>query len=351
MDNSLLKSKHQINFTVEEIAKLLECEIIGDHKIELCNISSLNSAVKSDISFCYSNKYLKDLLQCNAGAIITSQFISDKYPRKSGCYLVADNPRESYAKCLKLFNKKHDYKPGISNETILKGNVRVDDTVSILGNVYIGEESDIGENTVIFPGTFIGENVIIGKNCIIYANNTIYRDCIIGDCAIIHSNTVIGADGFGFIPDESNLPTKIPHSGRVVIGNNVEIGAGCCIDRGTVGDTVIQDGCKFDNLIQVGHNVKIEKGTLIAGQTGVSGSVEIGSNTIIGGQVAISDHVKIGHNCKIAGRSGVTKDIPDNQTYSGFPARKHEDWLRTEGLIKMLPDIRNRLKKLEGKLM
>jgi UDP-3-O-[3-hydroxymyristoyl] glucosamine N-acyltransferase len=213
--------------------------------------------------------------------------------------------------------------------------------------VTIGSEAVIGDRVTLHPGVVIGDRCRIGDDSVIYANVTVYADCEIGKRTIVHSGTVIGADGFGFVPDEEGHQVKLLHLGRVIIEDECEIGANCAIDRGGFGDTILRRGVKLDNLIQVGHNCEIGEDTVVVAMTGFSGGVRVGRGCVIGGQVGVNQHVIIGDGAIIMGRGAVTKNVPPGARVAGIPARDYNAWRRSQVLYSQLPDLADRLKEVE----
>jgi len=214
--------------------------------------------------------------------------------------------------------------------------------------VYIGDKVTVDDNTKLFPGVFLGNNVKVGKNCLFHPGVKIYNDCVIGDYVTIHAGTVIGGDGFGFAPQPDGSLQKVPQIGNVVVENNVEIGANACIDRATMGSTLIKAGSKLDNLIQIAHNVEVGNNTVIAAQAGVSGSTKLGSNVLIGGQAGIVGHLQIADGSKINAQSGVSKSIKSpNTAVTGSPAYDYTSALRSQAVSRNLPDLEKRITELE----
>jgi UDP-3-O-[3-hydroxymyristoyl] glucosamine N-acyltransferase len=237
---------------------------------------------------------------------------------------------------------------GIHPTAVVSPDVEMGPGVTIDALAVVEAAAAIGARTVIGAGSAIGARVRIGADCVVHPHVTIYPDCVVGERAIFHSGAVIGSDGFGYA-NEEGVHLKIPHLGRVVIEDDVEIGANTTVDRATLGETRIGRGSKIDNLVQVGHNVVIGEGSIIVAQVGISGSVTIGPGAILVGQVGIADHVAIGAGVRVVGRAGVTKDIPDGATVSGFPAHDHREELRILAAVRRLPEMVERLEALESR--
>ena len=328
--------------TAKEICELIDGKLYGDPGIIVSSFSDIKNSKNGDITFLSDLRYKKFISTSKASIIITP-YIDLKSERT---IIKSKNPLKDFAKIVNIFQSKTITKSFMSKSSI------IDETASIGKNVYIGANAVIKKNTVISDNCiinancYIDENCKIGKSTTIDANSTIHRKTIIGNSCKIYSGVVIGSEGFGFIPTKDQ-PIKMPQLGRVVIMNNVEIGSNTTIDRGTFGDTKINDGVKLDNLIQIGHNVEIGSSTIIAAQTGIAGSTIIGKNCLIGGQVAISDHISIGNNVKIAGKSGVIKDIKDGEIVQGPLAFNIKDFQKSYIYFKKLPHLHKIISKLK----
>ncbi|PMQ01849.1 MAG: UDP-3-O-(3-hydroxymyristoyl)glucosamine N-acyltransferase [Dictyoglomus sp. NZ13-RE01] len=324
---------------LREIAEIIGGELRGED-LWIEKVSTWDRAGERDLIFVFEEKSIKDGEKSKAKAMVIPKI---SYSSEKSLVLV-DNPKLAFAKILRYFDW-HFFPSHIHPTSILGENVKIGKDVGIGAYTVIGNNVIIGDNTKIYPHVTIGNDVIIGSNVTIYPNVSIYDHCIIGNNVIIHSGSVIGSDGFGYVWDGNNH-VKIPHIGKVIIEDDVEIGANCTIDRGTIDETVIGKGTKIDNLVTIAHNVKIGENCIIVGQSGVAGSSSIGNNVIIAGQSGVSDHVKVGNNVVILARTGVTKDIPDNLVVSGFPARPHSEELKIQAILKKLPEIWEKLKKL-----
>ncbi len=245
---------------------------------------------------------------------------------------------------------KADLKKGIEQPSFVAESAKLGENSYLGAFAYIGNNSKVGDNAKIHPQVHIGDNVSIGENCILYAGVKIYDDCVIGDNCIIHAGAVIGSDGFGFAPQKDGTYKKIHQIGNVIVEDDVEIGANTTIDCGTMGSTIIRKGVKLDNLIQIAHNVEVGGNTVIAAQTGVSGSTKVGSNCMFGGQVGIAGHAKVGNNVLIGAQSGVNTSVKDNEKLLGTPAIDIRTALRAYGLIKELPELRKEILALKREL-
>ncbi len=336
---------------LKEIAKIVEGQIIGDENIIIRNADGLSSAGHEDISFLSDLKYLRELEKTCAGAIIVPETLSNKVTRSIAKknLVKVKNPYFAFTKILKLLNEeKKMYPQGIHPTAIIGKNVKLGKNVALGAYTIISDDAEIDEGTIIYPHCYIGNKTKIGKNCLIYPRVCIREGISVGDQVIIHSGTVIGSDGFGFLPHpEATLGHhKIPQIGTVEIGNDVEIGANCTIDRATVGKTKIGRGTKIDNLVQIAHNVEIGENCLIVAQVGIAGSTKIGKNVILAGQAGVTDHVTIGNNVKVGGRAGVISNLPSGVTVSGFPAREHHKMLKIQALTERLPEMYTLFRKI-----
>ena len=334
-----------MEFKLSEIARIVKGTIIGDDSVIITGINSLDAAGIGDIAFFAGRQYEEQLKNTKASAVI----ISEKTDLFDGPLVVNENPALAFAKVSGLFAPPVPSYNGISDQAVVHESSRLGKGVSIYPMVYIGKDAVVGDETILFPGTFIGERAVIGKRTVIYPNVVIMQDCIVGNDVIIHAGTVIGSDGFGFVRDDSTS-VKIPQVGIVQIDDNVEIGAGSCIDRAAMGKTWIKRGVKTDNLVQVAHNVVIGEDTIIVAQVGISGSVNIGRQVIIGGQAGISNHLDIGDKAMIGAQSGIAKAVSPGEVVSGSPAMPHRLALRTSKLIALLPKLNERIRDLEKNL-
>lgn len=296
--------------------------------IEISGLNGLKDATSSQLSFLESSKYISSLKDTKAAAVFVNKEFEQEVPSRT-IAIVCDEPYINLAKASKLFAPKLIENSG--NEPIIGENT------TIMPNVNLGKNVVIGKNCTIMSGSFIADCVTIGNNTIIYPNITIYRDCKIGDDCIIHSGTVIGSDGFGFAHTKDGKYIKIYQNGNVIIGNDVEIGANCTIDRAVFSSTIIEDGVRIDNLVHIAHNCKIGRGSILVTQVGLSGSTTLQPYVIMGGQSATSGHLEIAAFSTIAARGGVTKSIKEpKKTWAGFPLIEHRDWLKLQGKISKL---------------
>ena len=345
MTRPINKKEMPLDISLNEIAKIVGGKVIGDGKVTIHGVNSLDLAGPGEISFLTDNRFKDSLTASSASAILVKQEMS----LFQGPQVIVSDPKVSYARLAAVFAPPIPKFPGVSDQSFRHENVALGRGVSVYPNVYIEEGALIGEDTVLFPNVYIGGGVQIGSRTVIYPNVSILRDCRIGNDVIIHAGTVIGSDGFGFVRDGAES-VKIPQLGIVQIDDRVEIGANNCIDRAAFGKTWIKSGVKTDNLVQIAHNVVVGENTVIVAQTGISGSVKIGRQVVMGGQVGIADHLEVGDGVMIASQSGVAKSIPPGQVVSGTPTMPHRLWLRASGLMARLPEFNTRLRALEKRL-
>jgi len=340
--------------TVNDIAEKIQAEVIGDGGIVIQGVAKIEEAGEGHIAFISNPKYLKYLAVTNASAVIVSRSIAkEKLPERTTLpvLLKVEDAYTSFLRVLHMFYPPPDIlPPGIHHTAMIADTAQLGDEVRIGAHVVIGENCKLGDRTVVAHGTVLGDNVQIGDETLLYPNISIREGCIIGSRVIIHSGTVVGSDGFGFVPQDDGSYSKIPQTGIVVIEDDVEIGSNCSIDRATMGETKICKGVKLDNLIQVAHNVVIGKNTVIAAQTGISGSTKIGKQCILAGQVGIVGHIEITDNVIIAAQSGVPKSLKKPGTYFGYPAKEHGRALRIEAVIRQLPELVKDIENLKKEI-
>jgi len=336
---------------LRELAELTGGRILGNQDSDIIGAAGIKEAGVGDITFLSDKRGLTDIPGCRASAIITNESLVElvKNARDTFNVLVVENPQYSFAKALEAFHVHPHIPTGISDESITGSNLKTGSDISVYPFAFIGDDVSLGDRAIIFPGVYIGKGVSIGDDSVIHPNVTIRENVVIGKKVIIHSGTVIGADGFGYTLEKGEH-YKIPQIGGVIIEDNVEIGSNVSIDRGTTGNTVIGQGTKIDNLVQIAHNVSIGKKCIIVSQVGISGSVEIGDGVVLAGQVGVKDHVKIGAGAVAAGQSGITRNIPEGQVYSGMPAIPHKTWLRAQSMFAKLPEYMKRLQDVENKI-
>ncbi len=317
----------------------------GDETVFVSQVGSLLSAGAGQIAFLANPKYRDQLHRTQASAVIVPPPFATEtsLPR-----IVVRNPYAYYARVVGLLNPPAQGRPGIHPGAVVRSTVP--SSASVGENVVVGEGVCLGENVILHPGCVIGDGVTIGDDSVLYANVVVYRGCVIGKRAIIHSGAVIGADGFGFAKDGERW-VKIPQIGRVLIGDDVEIGANTSIDRGALDDTIVGDGVKLDNQIQVAHNVSIGEHSAMAGCVGIAGSTHIGRRCTVGGAGMISGHLELADDVHISGGTLVGKSLRQPGQYTAlFPLEPHQEWLRNAAQVKRLAKLAERVAELEKKL-
>jgi UDP-3-O-[3-hydroxymyristoyl] glucosamine N-acyltransferase len=341
-----------MEFSAQQIAALVNGEIEGDENSTVNNLSKIEEGKPGTLSFLGNGKYEHFIYDTNASIVIVyKNFKPHKKLKDSVTLIRVEEPRESFAKLLEMYNQIKNNKVGIEQPSFISASAKLGSFCYIGAFVYLGDNVVIGNNVKIFPNTVVGNNTRIGDDTIIYGGVKIYADSKIGRECTIHGGVVIGADGFGFTPNTENNYHKVPQIGNVVIEDNVEIGANTCIDRATLGSTFIRRGVKLDNLIQIAHNCDIGENTVMAGCVAVAGSTKIGKNCLIGGQVGIAGHITIADGVKIAAQSGVSGSIEkENDIVQGSPAFSVRDYQRSYVVFKNLPKLNQKINDLLKKL-
>ena len=341
---------------LDEIAGFIHGDISGDKDVEITNVAKIEDAHPGDITFLANLKYKKYLRTTSASAILlTKRTEFEELQRRENPISIVrvEDPYQSFLQLIDKFSPlPQPLAIGIHPTAVISKTAKLAEKTAIGAYVVIGEHCVIDSKAVIHPGTVLGDHVHIGSNTLIYPNVTIREYCWIGDRVVIHSGTVIGSDGFGFATKEDGTYEKIPQRGIVFIEDDVEIGANCTIDRATLGETRIKMGAKLDNLIQVAHNVIIGEHTVIAAQTGISGSSKVGKHCSFGGQVGLTGHITIADNTSIGAQSGVPKTIDQpGKIWFGYPAKELHETLKIQAAVGQLPallhEIRNMQKKIE----
>lgn len=335
-----------MKFTAQQIADLLEGDVIGNPKEEVSRLSKIEEGDKGSLTFLSNPKYNPFLYTTKASVTIVNRDFKQEKPIETTLIKV-ENAYKSFSKLLEFYNRVKNNKAGREQPSFISDSAIIGENEYIGAFSYIGEHVKIGKNVKIYPNSFIGDNVTIGDNCVFFSGVKIYSETIIGENCNFHSGCVIGSDGFGFVPNEKGEYSKIPQIGNVIIEDNVDVGSGTTIDRATLGATIIRKGVKLDNQIQIAHNVEIGKNTVIAAQTGIAGSTKIGENCMIGGQVGIVGHITLGNNVRIQAQSGITKSIKDNEVLQGTPAFGYSEFNKSYVYFRNLPKIASTLESLK----
>lgn len=340
-----------MQFTAEQIAQIIGAVVEGNPQTVVSGFGKIEEAKEGELSFLANPKYEEFLYTTNASLVIVNEDLKLKHPIKATLLRTKD----SYAAFAILLNAyaqlRVSHLKGIEEGSFVHPDAKIGNNVYIARFAYISAGATIGDNVVIYPGVFIGEKAKVGNNTVLNSNVSIYHDCIIGANNIVHAGAVIGSDGFGFAPNPDGTYAKIPQIGIVIVGDNVEIGANTTIDRSTMGATVIKDGVKLDNLVQIAHNAEIGENTAIAALAGVSGSTKLGKNVIMGGQSGTVGHLHIADFTKVNAQSGITKSITKTGTsVTGTPAYDYFPMIKAQATARTLPEMEKRLKNLEAEL-
>ncbi|MCO6496954.1 MAG: UDP-3-O-(3-hydroxymyristoyl)glucosamine N-acyltransferase [Chitinophagaceae bacterium] len=337
-----------MEFSAQQIAAIIGGKVEGDPEAKVSGFGRIETATQGDIAFLANPKYEEYLYSTKASIVIINQDLQLEKKIEPALIRVPD-PYSSFAALLSEYEKiKQQKLVGIQQPVFIHATAKLGENVFIGAFSYIGENVVIGDNVKIYPQVYLGNNVIVDRDSILFPGVKIYHNCIVGKSVCIHGGTVIGSDGFGFAPQLDGTFKKIPQIGNVVVEDYVEIGSNCSIDRSTIGSTIIKTGAKLDNLIQIAHNAEVGSNTVIAAQSGISGSTKIGKNVMIGGQAGLVGHLQIADGVKINAQSGVTKSIKaKNTAVTGTPAFEYTQALRSQILNRRLPELEKRIIELE----
>ena len=328
------------------LAELVGGQVRGNADLLISGVAPLDRATAAELSFLTNPKYRGQLEGTGAGAVIVHPSLDGVIDRP---LLLCRNPYLAFTRILSYFHPPANLSPGVQAGATVDPTATIGAGAAISAGCVIGAGALIGDGCMLHPNVTIYPQAKIGEHCTLYAGVVVREVCILGDRVIVQPNAVIGSDGFGFAPDGQRY-AKIPQVGRVVVEDDVEIGACTCVDRGTLGDTCIGRGTKIDNLVQIGHNTKVGEDCIIVAQVGISGSTEIGRHCTFGGQSATSGHLKVGDNVTIAARGGVSGNVDANQVMAGFPLLPHRDWLKSAMTMTHLPEMRRELHQLRQRL-
>ncbi|WP_411273592.1 UDP-3-O-(3-hydroxymyristoyl)glucosamine N-acyltransferase [Daejeonella sp.] len=337
-----------MQLTAHQIGVLLEGTVEGNPEVAVNQLSKIEEARLGSLSFLANTKYEQYVYTSQASVII----VNDDFIPTQSVHATLIRVKNSYSAFSILLEKYDEMiksnKIGIEQFSFIHPTAKLGKDVYIGSFAYIGSDVRIGDGSKIYPNTYVADNVTIGKNVTLYAGVKVYFNCEIGDKSIVHSGAIIGADGFGFVPDGEGSYRKVSQIGNVIVEENVEIGSNTTVDRATMGSTIIRKGVKLDNLIQIAHNVEIGANTVIAAQTGISGSTKIGENCVIGGQVGIVGHITIANGSNIGAKSGVNNSIKEeNMSWNGVPLGTYRESLKVQVVMKRLPELEKRIQELE----
>ncbi|MXV49738.1 UDP-3-O-(3-hydroxymyristoyl)glucosamine N-acyltransferase [Pedobacter sp. HMF7647] len=335
-----------MQFTAHQIGILLNGTVEGNPDVTVNKLARIEEAKAGSLSFLANPKYEPFLYQTEASVVIVNEDFTPSQTIQSTLVKVAD-PYSAFSVLLEKYNTIRLDKKGIETPSFIHPEAQIGANVFIGAFAYISAGAVIGDNSKIYPQAFVGDNVQIGSDCTLFPGVKIYSDCVLGNRIVIHSNAVIGSDGFGFAPQPDGSYSKVSQIGNVVIEDDVEVGSNTSIDRATMGSTFIRKGVKLDNLIQIAHNAEIGANTVIASQTGISGSSKIGENAVIGGQVGVVGHISIAKGSQIQAKSGINRSIEEEgKKWAGAPATSYHNNLRSQVVLQRLPDLERKIEEL-----
>ncbi len=340
-----------MEFTIDQIAGIIDGEVVGDGKKKVSQIKGIEDAKEGSISFLSNPKYESFIYSTKASAVIVAR---DFKPAKeiSTTLIKVSDPYLSFTSLLEEYEKISSFQKSGKEDPVFVGEQSTyGDNIYLGAFSYIGKNVKIGDNVKIHPQVYIGDNSIIGNNCIFYPGVKVYSGTKIGNHCTLHAGAVIGSDGFGYAPQKDGSYKKIPQLGNVILEDHVDIGANTTVDCATLESTVIKKGVKLDNLVMIAHNVEVGENTVVAAQSGISGSTKIGKKVIIAGQVGVVGHIKIGDGVILTAQSGVSKDVPNNETIFGSPGFEKGPYMRSYAVFKKLPDVMRRIQELEQKIL
>ena len=335
-----------MEFTASQIAGILEGDVEGNPEVAVHKLSKIEEGEAGSLTFLANPKYTPFIYRTEASIIIVNRDFVPEQELKSTLIKV-DDAYKSFSKLLAYYNQVKNNKSGIEEPVFISDSAIYGEGLYLGAFSYVGRNVRIGSNVKIYPNVYIGDNVTIGDNSVVFAGAKIYSETSIGRDCVIHSGVILGADGFGFTPDENGEFSKVPQTGNVVLEDHVDVGAGTTIDRATLGSTLLRRGVKLDNQIQIAHNVEIGEHTVIAAQTGIAGSTKIGKHCMIGGQVGIVGHISIGDRVKIQAQSGIGRNIKDDEVLQGSPALNYADYNKSYVHFRNLPRLVQRIEDLE----
>ena len=326
-----------MEFSAKQIAEFIQGTIVGDENATVHTFAKIEEGIPGAISFLSNPKYTPYIYDTQSSIVlVNNDFVPEKEVKAT--LIKVNNAYESLAKLLNLYEMSKPKKTGIDPLAYIAPTAKIGENVYIAPFACVGDNAEIGDNTSLHPHATVGSGAKIGHDCILYPNVTVYHDCRVGNHCILHAGSVIGADGFGFAPSPEGYE-KIPQIGIVVLEDNVEIGANTCIDRATMGATIIRKGVKFDNLIQIAHNVEVGSHTVMASQVGIAGSTKVGEWCMFGGQVGVAGHIKVGNKVNMGAQSGVHSSIKDGEALIGTPPMPLKSYFKSSAVFRKLPDM------------
>ena len=337
-----------MEFSAKQIAEFIQGTIVGDENATVHTFAKIEEGIPGAISFLSNPKYTSYIYDTQSSIVlVNNDFVPEKEVKAT--LIKVNNAYESLAKLLNLYEMSKPKKTGIDPLAYIAPTAKIGESVYIAPFACVGDNAEIGDNTSLHPHATVGSGAKIGHDCILYPNVTVYHDCRVGNHCILHAGSVVGADGFGFAPSPEGYE-KIPQIGIVILEDNVEIGANTCIDRATMGATIIRKGVKLDNLIQIAHNVEVGSHTVMASQVGIAGSTKIGEWCMFGGQVGLAGHIKVGDKVNCGAQSGIANNVKPGSTIMGSPAFEVKGYMKSSAVYKKLPEMYLELNNLKKEL-
>jgi UDP-3-O-[3-hydroxymyristoyl] glucosamine N-acyltransferase len=339
-----------MEFTAQTIAGFLKGEIEGNPDVTVNTIAKIEEGENGALSFLANPKYEHYIYETKSSIVLVNKsFVPSS--KIDATLIRVENSYDAFASLLRLVDQARPRKKGIHASAVIEPSAKIGSDVYIGPFSYIGENCVVGNGCSLYPHVYLGDNTRLGNNCTLNPGVTIYHDCVLGEGCTIHAGSVIGSDGFGFAPQSESEFMKIPQLGNVVLEDHVEIGANVTIDRATMGSTIIRKGVKLDNLIQIGHNVEVGENSVMAAQTGISGSTKVGKNCMFGGQVGLAGHIKIANGTKIGAQGGILGNIKEENTaIIGSPAIEIKQFMKSSIIFRKLPEMSSKIDKLEKEL-
>lgn len=337
-----------MEFTARQIADFVNGTVEGNAETKVTTFAKIEEGRTGAISFLSNPKYTHYLYDTQSSVVLVNNDLQLEHPVEATLIRV-DNAYECVARLLQMYESMKPRKKGIHPQACIAETAHVGDDCYVGAFAYIGENVTIGKGTQIYPHVVVEDNATIGEGCVLYPNVSVYHDCQIGNRVILHSGAVIGADGFGFAPGENGYD-KIPQIGNVVIEDDVEIGANACVDRSTMGSTIVHRGAKIDNLVQIAHNVEVGEHTVMSAQVGIAGSTKVGRWCMFGGQAGFAGHITVGDHTNVGAQCGVNSSVKGNESLIGSPAQEPKSFFRSSVIFKKLPDMYRDLEALKKKV-